>query len=188
MTGRLLDYKATSWPKRRQLLTVEILDADFADTFDALKDKPVTITVKRRSRHRSLNANSYAWVLMDKIAQALTVKRARPYSAVDVYREAILGIPGVSEVFTVRQDAAARFRAGWERNGIGWQTREMPSRVPGHVDIVLYYGSSSYDARQMGALLDYLIAEAKELQVETATPEERDRLCSLWEQAEKEAG
>jgi hypothetical protein len=38
----------------------------------------------------------------------------------------------------------------------------------------------------MGALLDYLISLGESLGVETATPEERDRLCSLWAQAEKE--
>lgn len=186
MTGTLVDYKVTSWPKRVQLVTIDIKDVDFAESFDRLKGGEVTVTIKKRSGHRSLNANSYAWVLMDKIAQALSVKRAMPYNAVDVYREAILGIPGVSEIFTVRQDAVARFRAGWEHNGIGWQSRTMPSREPGHEDVILYYGSSSYDTRQMGALLDYLISLGESLGVETATPEERDRLCSLWAQAEKE--
>ncbi len=185
MTGRLVDYKRTSWPERVQLVTIDIRDVDFAESFDRLKGGEVTVTIRKRSGHRSLDANKYAWILMDRIAQALTVRDAKPYSAVDIYRDAILEIPGVSEIFTVRQDAVARFRAGWEHNGLGWQSRTMPSRVPGHVDVILYYGSSSYDSRQMGALLDYLIALGESLDVETATPEERDRLCSLWAQAEE---
>jgi len=185
MPARLVDLKITQWPKAQTLLTLDV-KGDIAEEYDRLKDKEVTVTIRPRSRHRSLDANAYAWKLMDQLADALTVKRAKPFTAVDVYRDAILQIPGVSESLLVRDDAATRLRIGWEHNGLGWQSRVMPSAQAGYVTVILYYGSSSYDARQMGALIDYLISLAKELGVSTDTPEQIEKYKYYWAQAQAE--
>ena len=187
MRARLINYRSRTYPQREQLLTLEILDTDFAQTFDAMKGELVDVTIKYARRRRSKDANAYAWVLMDKLADALSVKQQRPLRAVDVYREAIREIPGVSEVVTVRDDAVAKLRAGWAHQGLGWQSEVLgPTRWPGFTNVILYYGSSSYDTRQMGALLDYLIAEAQELAVPTDTPEQIEKYIYYWAQAEAE--
>ena len=184
MIGRLVDLKITTFPKRRQLLTMD-LKGDIAEAYDKLKDHEVTVTIKRRYGSRTPNANRYAWSLMGDIADALTVRKQRPFTAEEVYMEAIREIPGVSDVLTVREDAADRLRAGWAHNGIGWQSRAEKSRFPGYVDVVLYYGSSSYDTRQMGALLDYLVALGQALGVPTDTPEMIEKYKYYWDQAER---
>ncbi len=187
MLCRLKDYRTRTYPKRVQLLTLEILDTHYAGAYDELKDSLVDVTIKPRRRRRSRDANAYAWVLMDKIADALSVKQQRPLRAVDVYREAIREIPGVSDVVTVRDDAVAKLRAGWAHQGLGWQSEVLgPTRWPGFTNVILYYGSSSYDTRQMGALLDYLIAEAQELSVPTDTPAQIEKYMYYWAQAEAE--
>lgn len=185
MSARLLDLKIQQFPRARNVLTLEVR-GDIAEEYDRLKDKEVTVTIRPRVRRRSLDANAYAWKLMDQIAEALTVKRAWPMTAVEVYRDAILQIPSVSETLLVRKDAAQRLREGWSHNGIGWQSKAMPAADPGYVTVVLYYGSSTYDARQMGALIDYLISLAKELGVSTDTPEQIERYKYYWAQAQKE--
>ena len=38
--------------------------------FDELHDTDVDVTVKKHREKRSLDANAYAWVLMDKFAEA----------------------------------------------------------------------------------------------------------------------
>lgn len=58
---------------------------------DALKPgKEYTATLKGKGR--SLDANAYAWVLLDKLAAHYGVSREK------VYRQEIQGIGGVSEV------------------------------------------------------------------------------------------
>lgn len=187
MLCRLKDYRTRTYPKLTQLLTLEILDTYYAGAYDELKDSLVDVTIKPHRKRRSKDANAYAWVLMDKLADALSVKQQRPLRAVDVYREAIREIPGVSDVVTVRDDAVAKLRAGWAHQGLGWQSEVLgPTRWPGFTNVILYYGSSSYDARQMGALLDYLIAEAQELAVPTDTPAQIEKYMYYWAQAEAE--
>ena len=185
MPARLVDLKITQWPKAQTLLTLDV-KGDIAEEYDRLKDKEVTVTIRPRSRHRSLDANAYAWKLMDQLADAMSIKCSGPYRKEDIYREAIREIPGVSEMLTVRKDAVLRLCAGWEHSGIGWQTEVMPSPYPDYQTVILYYGSSSYDTRQMGALLDYLIALGQELGVPTDTPEEVEKYKYYWAQAQAE--
>ncbi len=183
----MVNYRSRTYPKREQLLTLQILDADFAQSYDALKDREVEVSIKLHRLRRSKDANAYAWVIMDRLADALSARRQRPLRAVDVYREAIREIPGVSEIVAVRTEAVGKLRAGWSHNGIGWQSAVLgPSDAAGFTDVILYYGSSCFDVRQMGALLDYLQAEARELGVQTDTPEQVEKYKYYWAQAEAE--
>ena len=125
-------------------------------------------------KKRSLDANAYAWVLIDKIAKAVSIGKT------DVYKAAIKDIGGVSETICVKKEAAERLCGAWDSNGIGWQSETMPSKINGCVNVVLYYGSSVYDTKQMTSLIDYLVCEAEELGIDTKTPEETAKMLNLW--------
>jgi len=170
MKGRLLDLSFTLNGKQR--LVIE-LDDDFRKDFAGLKEHDVSIEVKRWRKKRSLDANAYAWVLMDKIAQATGVSKT------EVYRKVIREIGGVSDIVAVRDEAVDKFREGWEKQGLGWQTEILDSK-PGYKRIVVYYGSSTYDTKQMSALIDSLVQDAQALGIETLPPHEIARLNSLW--------
>ena len=71
------------------------------------------------------------------------------------------------------------------RNGIGWQTERFPSKLPGCVNVILYYGSSTYDSAQMSVLIDRIVEECKLQNIPTATPDEIENMKSLWESAER---
>lgn len=172
MKGRLLDLSFTLNGKQR--LVIE-LDDDFRKDFAGLKEHDVSIEVKRWRKKRSLDANAYAWVLMDKIAQATGVPKT------EVYRQAIREIGGVSDIVAVPDNAVDKFREGWSKQGIGWQTEILDSK-PGYKRIVVYYGSSTYDTQQMAALIDSLVQEAQALGIETLPPAEIARLNSQWEE------
>lgn len=167
MRGRLRDL--TFGPKGEQHITVTV-QQDFREQFEQLRDSEVSIEIKRFHKRRSLDANAYAWVLIDKIAVATSVDKA------EVYRQAIRSIGGVSEILCVQNAALEKFRAAWEQNGIGWQTDTMPSKLEGCTNVIVYYGSSTYDAQQMALLIDYLIQDAKSLGIETMSPAELQRL------------
>lgn len=170
MKGRLRDLSFTLNGKQR--LVIE-LEHDFRQDFAALEDHDVRVEIKKWRKKRSLDANAYAWVLIDKIAQATGVPKT------EVYRQAIREIGGVSDIVAVPDNAVDKFREGWSKQGIGWQTEILDSK-PGYKRIVVYYGSSTYDTKQMSALIDSLVQEAQALGIETLPPHEIARLNSLW--------
>lgn len=129
--------------------------------------------VKTKKR-RSLDANAYAWVLVDKIASAIRLPKE------EVYQNAIKGIGGVSDIVCVKDEAVVKLRQNWSKNGLGWQTETIPSKIAGCTNVVLYYGSSSYDAKQMGALIDRLIEDARALDIETMPPDRLEAMLSAW--------
>ncbi len=98
MTGRLINLSPAPG-NRKQHLTIEI-DSDFRAEFDELHGKTVDVSIKKYRPKRSLDANAYAWVLMDKLAEAMGITK------VEVYRGAIRKIGGVSETVCVLSDAA----------------------------------------------------------------------------------
>ena len=156
--GRLLDLSMGLNGKQR--LTVE-LDADYRTEFDELKDTDVDITIRKHRNKRSLDANAYCWVLVDKIAAK------RNMSKTEVYRNAIRDIGGVSDVICIQNKAVQTMKEIWTRNGLGWQVEELESKIAGCTNLVLYKGSSEYSTKQMSALIDSLIQDAKAIGIET---------------------
>ena len=140
--------------------------ADFRDKFFELKDGEVSVEIKKWRNKRSLDANAYAWVLIDKIAAEMSLDK------VEVYREALRDIGGVSEPVCVREDAVQKVIDEWVSGGLGKQADIIPSKIPGCVTVMLYFGSSTYNSKQMSSLIDHLVFEAKELGIETLPPHE----------------
>lgn len=66
MKGRLIDI--TIGLNGKQRVTVE-LDGDFRKSFDALKDVPVAVDIKKFRNTRSKSANAYFHLLIGKIAE-----------------------------------------------------------------------------------------------------------------------
>lgn len=169
MTGRVESLAYTR--DGRALLTVSG-GAELAELFDTWQGKPVEI--KQQRPRRSLDANAYAWVLLDKLAAKLGRTKA------EVYREAIRSIGGVSETVCVRDIAVDKLIEGWQHNGLGWFADTMPSKIKGCTNVVLYYGSSTYDTKQMSALIDAIVQDCKAVGVETLTPEQIAALNAAW--------
>ena len=173
MKARLLDLAISLDGKQR--LTVE-LDGDFRQKWDELHEQDCEITVKKYRKRRSLDANAYAWALLDNIAARKRITKA------EAYRNAIRDIGGVSDMVCVQNNAVARLKRQWKEQGIGWQAEEFESAIPGWTNLILYYGSSVYDTKQMSDLIDSIVQDAQSLGIETKSPEE---LNSMMEEYEK---
>lgn len=72
--GKLLDLSLTLDGDQR--LTIQ-LDGDFRQAYDELKDAEIDLTVVKHRERRSLDANAYAWVLIDRIAERRESRRKR---------------------------------------------------------------------------------------------------------------
>lgn len=139
-----------------------------------IEGKKYIAEIKEKRPKRSLDANAYCFVLIGKLAKVLRIPKE------DIYREAIKGIGGNSEIICIQDKAVDAFRKGWERNGLGWVTETMPSRIEGCTNVIVYYGSSTYDSKQMSVLIDHIIADCKEHGIETMTPRELAQLKEKW--------
>lgn len=138
------------------------------------KDRLYDLEVKEHRKKRSLDANAYAWVLINKIADAL---RLPP---VIVYKQAIENIPGNHEIMPIKEEAFDKFKAIWEAQGIGWPCRKLGrSKFPGYVNVQAFYGSSTYDSRQFSMLLDSLTQDCASLGIETKSQEEVESLLRM---------
>lgn len=133
--------------------------------------------IKRIRKKRSLDANAYFWQLCDKIAKSINITKEAVYW--HVIREVgvfdTLAFPGED---AEKADAAMeRFKANWRQNGLGWLTLtvDKEKRI-----VQAYYGSSRYDTKQMSILIDRTVQIAKEMGIETLTPEELSRLKEDW--------
>lgn len=158
----------------RQRVTFSV-DADLRELMDQFTDCELELTIKKYRKRRSRDANAYCWVLLDKLSEALNLSRE------EIYRQAVLNIGGVSEIVCVRTEAVDKLCDNWRAHGIGWQTDTMPSKIPGCTNVILYYGSSTYDTKQMSALIDLLVQECRQLGIGTMTPDEIASLEAAWQ-------
>jgi hypothetical protein len=143
--------------------------------FEELKGtEKLSIKITKHTKKRSLDANAYAWVLIGKIAEKTNVPR------VDVYRDAIREIGGNYDVVCAQDKAVDSLCTAWQKNGIGWITDTMPSKLEDCTNVMLYHGSSSYDTQQMSRLINLLVQDCEQLGIETKSPEELDSLLNSW--------
>ena len=139
------------------------------------KDRLYDLEVKEHRKKRSLDANAYAWVLINKIADALRI------TPKEIYRQAIQNVGGNYEVIPIKAEAADHFKQIWEAQGLGWPCVDMgKSKIDGYRNLRAYYGSSTYDTRQMAQLIDNLVQDCKALDIETLTPDKLALLMEGW--------
>ena len=142
---------------------------------DELKGlEKLTLKVGKFKKKRSLDANAYCFVLIGKIAEKTRIPKE------EVYRNAIKAIGGNYDVVCIQNKAVDSLCAAWRNNGLGWQTDTMPSKLDGCTNVVLYYGSSTYDTEQMSRLIDNIIQDCKALGIETKSQAEIDSLLEGW--------
>lgn len=178
ITGKIIGANIGFMSKKPQL-TLEINELnDFKQLVDDMNRlEKLSIEIKPFRPRRSLDANAYAWVLMDRLAEKMSLSKE------EIYRGYIKHIGGNSEVVCIKNAAVDRLCEGWSKNGIGWQTDTFESKIDGCTNVILYYGSSTYDTAQMSRLLDLIIQDCKQLDIPTETPDEIARLKSLWGEA-----
>lgn len=155
-------------------LCVSIPYRDARKFVGEMKPKKYSVEIKEFKGKRSLDANAYFWVLVDKLAEKLNLTKT------EIYRSYIKEIGGVSETVCVKNEAVEKLCEGWHHNGIGWQTDTFPSKISGCTNVILYYGSSTYDTAQMRELTQMCVEDCKAQGIETMTPSELAMLNEEW--------
>ena len=142
---------------------------------ETMQDKPYIADIKLKRQRRSLDANAYLWVLCQKIAEAV-----RNTTKETVYQQLVRRV-GQFTPLPIRNDAVESFAEMWRSHGLGWfVVVDGDSTITGYTRVFAYHGSSAYDTREMSVLIDEAVSEAKELGIETMTPDELERMKCEW--------
>ena len=142
----------------------------------SLKDDEIDVEIKKHSKKRSLNANAYAWVLMTQIAKEMS--KDAPMDKWTVYKELLKTYSNSFEYLVVKEESLPRLEKAFrviEVLGEGVLGKDKAYQVQA------YYGSSTFTKEEMKPFIDGIVQEAKQLGIETETPEELERMVSLWE-------
>lgn len=152
------------------VLTVPLREAQFF-----LKSfEPGEYVITKAKKKRSLDANAYAWVLINLIAEAI---RESPE---DVYRESLRSVPNICEILCVQNKAVESMRRLWLKDHLGRRVETEESKISGCTNMYVYYGSSDFDTRQMSILIDRLVQDAHDLGLETRPEAEIRSLVEAW--------
>lgn len=139
--------------------------------YDRLKDiKKLKITAVQYRKKRTLDANAYMWVLLQKMADILETTKD------DLYLD-MLDKYGVFTHVIVKPHVVDRVVAEWRT------VRNLGEvKVNGQTGIQLqcYFGSSTYDTKEMSVLIDGVVSECKELDIETISPNELRIMKERW--------
>ena len=137
------------------------------------KDRLYDCEIKEHREKRSLDANSYCWVLLDKLADALRSTKE------ELYLQKVREV-GPFKDFCLTEDEAKTFRVAWEKLGTGWPTEIVDYDRAGDRQVVrAYYGSSTYNTKRMSRLIDSIVEDCKAVGIETLPP---DRLAAMKEE------
>ena len=138
-------------------------------------DEIVDIEVKKHREKRSLDANAYFHVLVDKMSKALRV------TAEEVKQRLVCDYG--SEGVYVRLPASANIESFGVKyfRAIG----ESKDTKKPCIDYLVFKPTHEMDKAEMARLIDGTVQEAKALDIETRTPTELAEMMSLWEGKDK---
>ena len=142
---------------------------------EAIEGKLNRVEVVEHKTKRTLDANAYYWTLVGQLAAKTNIPKT------SIYRHMIKEIGDNCVTVPIMNSALDRFRDNWESNGLGWVTDSLgDSKIANYTNIVAYYGSSTYDVKQMSRLIELAVQECEQLGIPTMTKKELEKICDEW--------
>lgn len=134
----------------------------------ATQDDDIIFEVKEYKEKRSLNANNYAWKLITEIGNVLRLSKE------EVYLKLLMEY-GQSDMISVLSSINLNQYFKYYKE-VGKST--LNDKEFTHYKI--YKGTSEYDTKEMSIFIDGVVQEAKQLGIETKTPQELEELKRMW--------
>lgn len=172
MRGRLKDL--TFGAHGEQHITVTVT-RDFRADFDALQGTDINVTIKKWREPRSKDANAYFHVLVNKIAEAqgLSDDEVKRILAVDY---GALARDENGDVIGAMLPASADIGQFYPYTRC-YKTEERDGKL--YRCYLFYKRTHTMDSKEMSHLIDGAISVARELGIDTDTPEQVARYRAL---------
>ena len=175
MTGEIKDISIDYLTNKPQII-LTLNERESLLSLEKLKGDKLSIEIKKWRKKRSLDANSYCWVLCDRIAKELSKESI--ITKEQIYKDAISQV-GTFEPMIIEEKAYDNFKRIWEKQGLGFIVQEV-TRKDKCIKVHCYYGSSTYDTKEMSLLIEIIVDLAKSLDIETKPKEEIESLLRSW--------
>lgn len=169
--GKITRIEHELFGPREVLVTLSLPGASVQELHGLELLGELSITIKRYRRRRSLDANAYCWVLCGMIADLIGSSKDEVYEEMlqrygYYYKDGDGYVP-----ITVRSSAdISKFGGHWK----------FIRESGGFKSYLKIRGSSEYDSAEMAHFIDSIVLEAKELGIQTETPDEIEKMKSLW--------
>ena len=180
MRGKLIDLSFGI--NRKQRISLE-LDEDFRGQFDKLKDCPLDIKISKHREKRSLDANSYYWSLLGKLAKAMDISNLHCHNLMLRRYGVIEEIDGKAVYLVIPDTEEAERKADEADTYHIKPTSQVKDGKDGksYRTYILMKGSHDYDTAQMARLISGIRDECKQVGIPYETPDEIAQLVSLME-------
>ena len=153
-----------------------VTDSNPGALFDSLNGKEVNVEIKRAAKGRSKDANAFCWALCADIGRAITP----PLSKEEVYREAIKAVGVYTPVNLIAWDVPTVLER-WSEHGTGWIAEVVDDAGTGRKLVHLYYGSSTYTTQEMRTLLEWLLDQARQMNLPVPlSKKEEEEMLERW--------
>lgn len=171
------DYENNKW-----IATLNFEDNEIVSTYQELKDRELNVEIKNFRKKRSLDANSYYWVCSNKLAAKLHVSNEsmhnmllRRYGAI----ERIDGSPVTVYIPDTDEAEEKALNASTYHIKPTSQVKEGQNGTMFRAYLMIK-GSHEYNTEEMSRLIDGVVAECKEVGIETLPPYELERIVNAW--------
>lgn len=169
MKGRLIDIDKDIQTRKY----IVSLSVDDIGNLEDLREKDLDISIKQHREKRSKDANALLWHCLGEIASTLRTDKWSVYLL-------MLRRYGKYTYACIKPSAVDAFKKEWrECEEIG----EVNINGQKSVQMLCYFGSSSYNTKEFSTLLDGVISEMKEMGIPTPIDRELERALELWQKS-----
>ncbi len=155
-----------------------LLDTKELEIVEQLKNEnKLNIELKKYRQKRSLDANKYFWKLLQEICELAEI------DTIEEYKRRVKEL-GIFRRFRIESDNVKTFEKMWNAQGIAWFCEIFDTEIIGDKEFKIinaYYGSSSFNSKQMSRLIDGVVQDCKEYGIETKSQAEIDSLIESWD-------
>ena len=150
--------------------TVLMLETDADPTeLQDLTEKELSITLKKYTKRRSLDANALLWAVIGELSKALRADKWEIYLL-------MLKRYGKYTYVTLAPEAVEDFKQMYRECEVIGETEDR-------VCLICYIGSSTYTREEFSRLLDGVISECHEAGVRLKASTEIEELYAQWQKA-----
>ena len=171
-----MDYTGTIRDMFRGMdgkFTVSLNIEEEPGDIEKLKDKRLRIKITEYKQKRSLDANALLWHCLGKMGKAFTPPRDKW----EMYLEELRKYGKYSYVL-MDQKAVDSFKQMWRETEI---VGEVDVNGRKAVQLLCYYGSSTYNTKEFSVLLDGVIEDMKDLGLQPPIPRDIRSALEEWE-------
>ena len=170
-SGQLVDIKK-NWQNDKFVISIEINETLSQESVEKMQNRKLRMILKEWKQKRSLDANGYLWVLCTEIARVVGSSKDEVY-------EEMLQKYGVIYRDEDGNCIAVTLKSTIDISKVDghWKFYDSNGKFSAYLMIK---GTSEYDTSEMAHFLDMVVEEAKELGIQTETPDEIARMKALW--------